>query len=156
MRPGLPPRPSWLARGREHECRQDRQSKSDVDKREDPRLGLEEDQPMRPVADEVAGVARLPGQPPELVLPVSQWASDSKERLDDHDPDRGKMDHPEPETADPAPVEHRTQQDRDEAEHDEADISRVEHHDQICEDSGPGHESSSTRRASATWSGSRL
>src|SRR5271157_4963331 len=56
-------------RRRQHEGGHDRQPEGRVDQSEDPGLGLVEDQPVHPVAEEVSRIGGLSGPHPELLLP---------------------------------------------------------------------------------------
>ncbi len=107
--------------------------------REDPGRSVVEDQPMGPVADEVARVAALAGHLPEPLLPVGQRTGHPDERLEHHDPDRRQVERAEPEVAHPSPAEGDPEQDQHQAEDDEAEVRRMEDDDEVREQLGPGH-----------------
>jgi hypothetical protein len=128
---------AWSGR-RKPEDQQNQRAEADVRVREYPPRGIIEDQPMCPVADEIARVARLPRPPAKPALERRKGAHEAEQIVDANQPHRYEMDRAKAKVPDPIPFERNAYQDRREPENHEAHKGRVRDYHNVGKNSS-GH-----------------
>src|SRR5437660_150705 len=88
---------------------------------------------MCPVADEIAGVARLPRHRAKPVLERRKRAHETEQSIHTNQADRYEMGHAKANAPDPIPFERNAYQDRREPEDHEAHKSRVRDNHKVGE-----------------------
>ena len=132
---------SGCVQSRRRQCQRghDRQCEDRIAQGEDPGLGLVEDQPVHPVAEEVSRVSGLSGPYPELLLPDRQGARNARQRLAHNDRDHRKMNYPEVDIPHPRPAADSADENRRQPQHHEPHVARVKDDNQIGHNARPQH-----------------
>jgi len=116
--------------GQQHEC-----AENAVGRCEDAWFRLIKEDVMHAVGDEVSSVGDVAGLVAQPILPGRQGTRDPTPRLEHHDDNRRHVRQPKRDIADPLPTPQQPEQNRNLAEDDEGNITRVDDDYNVGEDS---------------------
>src|SRR5712692_8625365 len=121
------------SRGRQDEADRHQNPEHRICNHEGPWWEIVVNQPVDPIADEIARVAGLATHRTQLALESRQRTCGSHQRLSAYEGDRSQMRHAKPESSYPFPAHRDSGSNQRKPDRDECKVGGVEHRHSVCE-----------------------